>query len=257
VSPGSAAIEVHGLQKSFSIPSVHRDTLRDHVLGLFRPRRFETLRVLDGVELEVARGETLAIMGRNGCGKSTLLKILCGIYRPDAGTVHVRGAVTPILELGLGWNPELDAIDNVLLIGTVMGLSLREARASIDSVLAFAELERFANLQLKHYSSGMASRLAYAIAFEAAREILILDEVFAVGDAGFRLRCEARYRELHARGHTVVLVSHEPRTVSNFCDRALLLEEGRVAVCGTGPQVAEAYLARLASERRDPAARTA
>jgi ABC-type polysaccharide/polyol phosphate transport system ATPase subunit len=171
--------------------------------------------------------------------------------------VYVRGAVTPILELGLGWNPELDAIDNVLLIGTVMGLSLREARASIDSVLAFAELERFANLQLKHYSSGMASRLAYAIAFEAVREILILDEVFAVGDAGFRVRCEARYRELHARGHTVVLVSHEPRTVSNFCDRALLLEEGRVAVWGTGAQVAEAYLASLAAQRRDPAARTA
>lgn len=257
MSLGGAAIEVHGLRKSFSIPSVHRNTVRDHLLGLFRPRRFQTLRVLYDVGLEVARGETLGLMGRNGCGKSTLLKILCGIYRPDAGTVEVRGAVTPILELGLGWNPELDAIDNVLLIGTVMGLSLREARASIDSVLAFAELERFANLQLKHFSSGMASRLAYAIAFEAVREILILDEVFAVGDAGFRLRCEERYRELHARGHTVVLVSHDPRTVSSFCDRALLLEEGRVAVSGTGAQVAEAYLTRLAAGQRDPAARTA
>jgi ABC-type polysaccharide/polyol phosphate transport system ATPase subunit len=253
----AAIIEVHGLQKSFSIPSVQRDTVRDHLLGLFRPRRFQTLRVLDDVGLEVASGETLGIMGRNGCGKSTLLKILCGIYRPDAGTVQVRGAVTPILELGLGWNPELNAVDNVLLIGTVMGLTLRQARASIDSVLAFAELERFANLQLKHYSSGMASRLAYAIAFEAVREILILDEVFAVGDAGFRLRCEERYRELHARGHTVVLVSHDPRTVSNFCDRAVLLEDGRVAASGPGPQVAEAYLARLAAAQRDPAARTA
>ena len=257
MSPGSAAIEVHGLQKSFSIPSVHRDTVRDHLLGLFRPRRFETLRVLEDVGLEVARGETLAIMGRNGCGKSTLLKILCGIYRPDAGTVQVRGAVTPILELGLGWNPELDAIDNVLLIGTVMGLSLREARASIDSVLAFAELERFANLQLKHYSSGMASRLAYSIAFEAVREILILDEVFAVGDAGFRLRCEQRYRELHSRGHTIVLVSHEPRIVSTFCNRAVLLEGGRVAVSGTGAQVAEAYVARLTAGQVDPAVRSA
>jgi ABC-type polysaccharide/polyol phosphate transport system ATPase subunit len=251
------AIEVHGLRKSFDIPSVHRDTVRDHLLNLFRPRQFQNLRVLEDVELEVARGETLGIMGRNGCGKSTLLKILCGIYRPDAGTVQVRGSVTPILELGLGWNPELNAIDNVLLIGIVMGMSLREARASIDSVLAFAELERFANLQLKHYSTGMASRLAYSIAFEAVREILILDEVFAVGDAGFRLRCEARYRELHARGHTVVLVSHDPRTVSTFCDRALLLEEGRVAVSGTGPQVAEAYLARLAAQHRDPAVRSA
>ena len=257
MSLGGAAVEVVGLRKSFSIPSVHRDTVRDHLLGLFRPRQFQTLRVLDDVALEVPRGETFGLMGKNGCGKSTLLKILCGIYRPDAGTVQVRGAVTPILELGLGWNPELNAIDNVLLIGTVMGLSLREARGSIDAVLAFAELERFANLQLKHYSSGMASRLAYSIAFEAVREILILDEVFAVGDAGFKARCEERYRQLHARGHTVVVVSHDPRIVSTFCSRALLLEEGRVAVSGTGAQVAEAYLARMAAQQRDPAARTA
>ena len=145
-------------------------------------------------------GETLGIMGRNGSGKSTLLKILCGIYRADSGTLDVRAPITPILELGLGWNPELDGVDNVLLIGTAMGLSLREAKASLDEILAFAGLERFAGMPLKHYSSGMASRLAYSVAFKAVRDVLVLDEIFAVGDQEFRARCEARYRDLHAPG---------------------------------------------------------
>src|SRR5689334_12309413 len=154
-------------------------------MGLLRPRRFERLQALDGVSFDVRRGEAIGIMGRNGSGKSTLLKILAGIYRPDRGHVAVRAAVTPILELGVGWNPELDAIDNVCLIGSVMGLSLPEIRRGMDEILAFAEVERFANLKLKHFSSGMASRLAYAVAFQAVGEVLILDEIFAVGDAGF------------------------------------------------------------------------
>ncbi len=152
-------IEVGNVSKSFSIPSVRRDTLREHVLDLFRPRPVERIRVLDAVTFSVAAGETLGIMGRNGSGKSTLLKILSGIYQPDAGAVTVRAPVTPILELGVGWDPNLTAIDNVYLLGSVMGLSLREIRHSLDEILAFAELERFANLELRHYSSGMAARL--------------------------------------------------------------------------------------------------
>jgi len=181
-------------------------------------------------------------MGRNGSGKSTLLKILCGIYHPDSGTLQVRAPITPLLELGIGWNPDLDAIDNVLLMGTVMGMSLAEARGAVDEILAFAEVESFANLELKHYSSGMAARLAYAVAFRAVREILVIDEIFAVGDAGFRARCEARQRELSAAGHTTLLVSHDPRTIERFCPRALLLEGGRFVLEGTGAEVAEAYL---------------
>ena len=139
-------------------------------------------------------------MGRNGSGKSTLLKIMCGVYQPDQGRVSARASITPILELGVGWNPELDAVDNVLLIGSVMGLSLAEIHRSMDEILAFAELERFAHLKLKHYSSGMSERLGYAVAFKAVREVLVLDEIFAVGDAGFRARCERRYRELRSLG---------------------------------------------------------
>ena len=238
-------IEARGVAKSFSIPSVRRETVREHVFGILRPRRFEELKVLEDVTFDVRTGETLGLMGRNGSGKSTLLKILSGIYRADRGSVVVRAPVTPILELGVGWNPELDAIDNIFLLGGVMGLTLAEIRASIDDVLAFADLERFANLELRHYSSGMAARLAYAVAFQAVREVLILDEIFAVGDAAFRNRCFDRYRELHAAGHTVVVVSHEPYTIANFCQRALLVENGRVALDDRADRVSEEYLRRL------------
>ena len=238
-------IRVDGVSKAFWIPDVHRATVREHLLGLFEPRRFERLQVLNGVSFDVQRGEALGIMGRNGCGKSTLLKILCGVYPPDRGRVETDAVMTPMLELGAGWNPELDAVDNIYLIGSVMGLSLREIRQSVDEVLAFAELQRFANLKLAHYSSGMASRLAYAVAFRAVREVLVLDEIFAVGDAGFRQRCEDRYRQLHAGGHTMLLVSHDPRIISSFCTRALLLDNGQIVTDGPAADVADQYMAML------------
>jgi len=240
-----ALIEVRDVSKSFRIPSERRETVREHLLGLLRPRRFQRLDVLDGVSLDVRQGEALGIMGRNGSGKSTLLKIMCGVYLPDRGHVDTRAAITPVLELGVGWNAELDAIDNVLLIGTVMGLTLREIHASLDEILAFAELERFANMKLKYYSSGMSERLGYAIAFKAVRELLILDEIFAVGDAGFKARCEERYRELRAAGHTTVIVSHDPRIVSTFCDRAVLLDAGRITHEGPASEIAAHYLSSL------------
>ena len=235
-------VQVVDVSKTFRIPRVRRDTVREHVFGLFDRRRFDDLHALDRVSLDLHAGETLGIMGRNGCGKSTLLKVLCGIYGADTGTVHVRGGITPILQLGVGWNPELDAIDNVYLIASVMGLSLTAIRESLDEILAFADLERFARLPLKHYSSGMASRLAYAVAFRAVREVLVLDEIFAVGDAGFRHKCEERYRQLHQNGHTVVLVSHDPRVVSSFCSRAILMDAGRVVLEGSGQEIAARYL---------------
>ncbi len=242
-----ALIEVAGVSKTFEIPSVRRTTVREHVFGLFERRRFDPLRALDEVSLELQPGETLGIMGRNGCGKSTLLKIICGIYQPDGGRVLVHAGLTPILELGVGWNLELDAIDNVYLIGAVMGLSLKEIRDALEPILAFAELERFARMKLKHYSSGMASRLAYSVAFRAVRDVLVLDEIFAVGDAGFRARCEERYRELRAAGHAVLLVSHDPRTITRFCDRAILLDAGRVVAEGDPGEVASSYQRVLAS----------
>ena len=238
-------IEVDRVSKAFWIPTIRRDTVREHIMGLLQPRSFERLQVLDEVSFEVRRGESLGIMGRNGSGKSTLLKILSGIYAPDRGRVSVRAPVTPILELGVGWNPELDAVDNVFLIGTVMGLTLAEIRRSMHEILAFAEVERFAHLKLKHYSSGMSSRLAYAVAFRAVTDVLILDEIFAVGDAGFKERCEQRYRELRSLGHTIIIVSHAPPIISRFCDRALLIDAGRVILDGPANEVADRYVSTL------------
>ena len=234
-------IEFEDVAKGFRVPSVRRDTVREQLLGLLHPRTFGRLEVLRSVSFEVRPGESVAIMGRNGSGKSTLLKVLCGIYVADRGKVVVRAPLTPILELGVGWNPDLDAIDNIMLLGTVMGMSLREAAGATEEILAFAELAPFANLELRHYSSGMASRLAYAVAFKAVREVLVLDEVFAVGDARFKARCEERYRQLKADGHTMLLVSHDPNAVS-LCDRALLLEGGRVVATGTPTEIYAAYL---------------
>ena len=234
-------IEVNHVSKTFLVPTVRRETLRDHAFDLFRHRAVDRLEVIRDVSFTVSRGETLGIMGRNGCGKSTLLKIMAGIYQPDSGHVVTHAPVTPILELGVGWNSELDAIDNIYLIGSVMGLSLREIRSSIDEILAFAELERFARLKLQHFSTGMGHRLAYSVAFRAVREVLILDEIFAVGDSGFQKRCEERYLTLKSQGHTFVLVSHNTKHVTDLCDRAILVEDGRIHVEGDPAQVAMAY----------------
>lgn len=244
------AIEVEALRKSFRIPSDPRHTVREHALSLFRPRRFTELRVLDGISFSVGKGESLGIMGANGCGKSTLMRILAGIYRPDGGRVTVRVPVTPILELGVGWNPELDALDNIELLGTVMGMSLGELRRATEEILAFAELEAFSGLPLKHYSSGMAVRLAYAVAFRAVRGALIADEVFAVGDAAFKRKCYARLEELRADGHSVLLVSHSPAEIADFCDRAILLHRGRIHAEGTGEEISAAYQGLLAGADR-------
>jgi ABC-type polysaccharide/polyol phosphate transport system ATPase subunit len=241
----AAVIEAAGVSKSFTIPSSRRETVREHALDFFRPRPQERLRVLESVSFELRQGESLGLMGRNGSGKSTLLKIVSGIYPADSGRVDVHAAVTPILELGVGWNPDLDAIDNIELLGTVMGMTLKQLRAATSEILAFAELEKFAHLELRHYSSGMAARLAYAVAFRAVRDVLILDEVFAVGDAGFKERCQQRYRDLHRAGHAMLLVSHEPRTIAAFCDRALLLEDGEIVLAGSAETVAHRYVELL------------
>ncbi len=234
-------IEVEALEKSFRIPSVHRDTIREHAFAFFSPRRFQELKVLREISFSVKRGEAFGIMGRNGSGKSTLLKILAGIYTPDRGRVAVSAPVTPILELGLGWNPQLTARDNLFLSGTAMGMSRKQLHQQFDEIVAFAELEQFVDQQVKFYSTGMGARLAFAIAFHAVREVLLLDEILAVGDAAFRRKCGDRCRELLQKGHTLLLVSHDLGDIKSWCERAILIEEGRVAACGTAAEVVQRY----------------
>lgn len=246
-------LEVREIHKSFSIPTVRLDTVREHILNSFKMRKYlrnrRELRVLSGVSFSVKAGETVGIMGRNGSGKSTLLKIISGIYQPDRGAVQCAMPITPILDLGVGWNPELDAIDNIYLLGTVMGMTLHELKTAKDEILEFAGLQEFSRLELKHYSSGMAMRLAYSVAFRAVRGLLILDEVFAVGDMEFKEKCYQRYEEIHQAGHTVLMVSHNPLDIERFCDRAILLERGKAVQEGSGQEIASAYVQSLTSEK--------
>ena len=241
-------IEVEKLQKSFRIPSVHRDTIRQHALAFFWPRQFRDYPVLRDINFTVKRGEAFGIMGRNGSGKSTLLKIVAGIYAPDAGSVKVNGPVTPILGLGLGWNGELTARDNLFLTGTAMGMTRKELHKSLDEIFEFAELQEFVDMQVKFYSSGMSARLAFAIAFQAVQDILLLDEIFAVGDASFQTKCQERYQKLHAAGHTLVLVSHSGKDITRWCERAMLIEQGNVLTSGPSSEVAAKYLELLGGE---------
>ena len=189
--------------------------------------------VLRGVSFDVCGGEFLGVVGRNGSGKWTLLKVLSSIYRADSGSVRMAGRLAPFIELGVGFNVELTARENVALNGVMMGLSRREAAGRLEAVLEFAELGEFVDLKLKNYSSGMLVRLAFAVMVEADADVMLIDEVLAVGDAAFAQKCMDVFRPSGAAGKTLVLVTHDMATVQGFCDRALVLDAGEVAMWGT------------------------
>ena len=199
------------------------------------------LRALGGVSFEVRRGEFFGIVGRNGSGKSTLLKILASIYRADSGRVRIAGRLAPFIELGVGFNPELTARENVALNGVMMGLTRREAEQRLDTVLDFAELEDFVDLKLKNYSSGMLVRLAFAVMVQADADIMLIDEVLAVGDANFAQKCMDVFRQKRDAGKTLVLVTHDMATVQSFCDRATLLHDGNQLYTGNPEETVLRY----------------
>jgi ABC-type polysaccharide/polyol phosphate transport system ATPase subunit len=235
-------IEVRGVSKTFTLPHEQRSTLKEHFLHPFGSRTFERQTALEDVNVSVRSGEFFGIVGLNGSGKSTLLKIIAGIYQPDSGTVHVRGKLSPFIELGVGFNPDLTGRDNILVNGTLLGLSRRQLEQRFDSILEFAELTRFADQKLKNYSSGMQMRLAYSIAIQVQFDILLLDEVLAVGDQEFQQKCFATFEDFRAQGKTIVLVSHSLEAAEQFCDRAMLLEAGRVRAIGEARDVIATYV---------------
>jgi ABC-type polysaccharide/polyol phosphate transport system ATPase subunit len=202
---------------------------------------FRELHALRGVSFDVRQGEFFGIVGRNGSGKSTLLKILASIYRADAGRIRMAGRLAPFIELGVGFNPELTARENVELNGVLMGLSRREAAGRLDSVLDFAELRDFVDLKLKNYSSGMMVRLAFSVMVEADADIMLIDEVLAVGDASFAQKCMDVFRAKRKAGKTLVLVTHDMATVQGFCDHALLLHDGHQRYLGDPEEAALRY----------------
>jgi ABC-2 type transport system ATP-binding protein len=240
-------IIARNISKSFLIPHEKINTVRGIVVNVLKKRRsYEIFRALDNVSFEVLKGECFGIIGRNGSGKSTLLKILAGIYEPDAGSITIKGKIAPFLELGIGFDPELSGRDNIYLNGTILGLSRHQIEECYDNIVEYSELKRFIDQKLNNYSSGMQVRLAFSVAIHANREILLLDEVLAVGDENFQKKCIREFEKHRHLDKTVLLVSHNLENILNYCDRALLLDNGKVVNIGTPKDIVELYRSRYA-----------
>lgn len=235
------ALRVEDVHKSFKLPHQRYSTLKERALHPLRSRVYEELRAVNGVSVDIAEGEFFGIVGRNGSGKSTLLKCLAGIYPIDSGRIDVNGRLSPFIELGVGFNPELSARDNVTINAIMLGLSRRQARERFDEIIAFAELEEFVDLKLKNYSSGMSVRLAFAVAIQVDAEILVVDEVLAVGDAAFQQKCFEQFHRMKDEGRTIVFVTHDMSAVERFCDRAMLIERGVVQMIDEPHRIGRAY----------------
>jgi ABC-2 type transport system ATP-binding protein len=241
---GPRAIDVAEVSKTFIVPHERRHRLKEYVVVPFRDRAVDRNEALKNISVTIPSGEFFGVVGNNGSGKSTLLKILAGIYRADTGSVRIDGAVSPFIELGAGFNFELSARDNIEINGTLIGLTRREIAERFDDIVAFAELERFVDQQLKNYSSGMLMRLAYAIAVQVPFDILLVDEVLAVGDVSFQEKCFATFDEMREQGKTVVFVSHNLDAIKGFCDRVMLLDRGVCMAVGPADEVVDEYRAR-------------
>jgi ABC-type polysaccharide/polyol phosphate transport system ATPase subunit len=237
----AAAIEVAGVSKTFRIPHEHRTYFKEYFLHPLRRTTYERNDALRDVTFSVEEGEFFGIFGPNGSGKSTLLRILAGIYVPDTGRVRVNGLLSPFIELGIGFDPDLTARDNIRINTTLAGLSRRQLDAKFDEILEFAELERFVDQQVKNYSSGMLMRLAFSIAIQIPFNILLLDEVLAVGDESFQQKCFAMFDRFKEEEKTIVLVTHQLDLMTRFCDRVLLIEKGVVRATGTAEDVVDLY----------------
>jgi ABC-type polysaccharide/polyol phosphate transport system ATPase subunit len=238
-----SAVRVEDVRMEFRLIHERNVTLKEAVVRALRGRRprVELFRALDGVSFEVARGEVFGIIGHNGSGKTTLLRLLAGILTPTEGRVEVRGRVATLIELGAGFNPELTGVENIYLAGSLYGFSRRQMREKLEGIVRFAELERFIEVPVKNYSSGMSARLGFAIATDVDPDVLLVDEVLAVGDEAFQAKCFERMHGFRERGKTIVFVSHDLDTVRSFCDRAVRLAGGRAVDAGPSEEVVARY----------------
>lgn len=236
------AIEVQGVHKTFRIPHEVHTTLTERLLSLFRPVSYERFEALRGVDLAIEEGTFTGIIGGNGSGKSTLLKIISGLLQPDQGAVHVYGTMSALLELGLGFSPELTVQENVELYAAVLGYPRREVKRRVEEAIDFAGLERFRDAKLKNLSTGMRARLGFSTALQAESDIMLLDEILAVGDADFQRKCLNVFEEFKQRKRTIILVTHDLGQVQRLCDSAVLLESGRIVASGPPPAVVQRYM---------------
>lgn len=236
------AIKVDGVSKSFKLPHDSSNSLKNTIVNFWRHKKgYSTQHVLKDVSFEVKKGEFFGIVGRNGSGKSTLLKVVSDIYKPDKGSVIINGKLTPFIELGVGFNPELTGRENVYLNGALLGFSNKEMNTMYSDIVEFAELEKFMEQKLKNYSSGMQVRLAFSVAIQAKSDILVLDEVLAVGDEAFQKKCNDYFLSAKESGKTIILVTHDMSAVERFCDRAVLINEGNLAALGSIDKIVSQY----------------
>lgn len=242
VNDSDIAISVKNLYKSFKLPTEQAFGLKQAFFNRLRGiKGYKEQKVLKNLDFEIKKGEFIGIVGRNGSGKSTLLKILAGVYYPQKGEITINGSLVPFIELGVGFNPELTGRENVYMNGALLGFSNDEMDKMYDDIWEFAELKDFQDQKLKNYSSGMQVRLAFSIAIRAKGDILLLDEVLAVGDAAFQQKCNNYFASLKDKKQTVILVTHSMEDVRNFCTRAILLENGKIIENGDPNKVANSY----------------
>ena len=247
------AIKVEHLRKSFRIPLESSNGIKQKLINIFKGRKgYCDFTPLEDISFEIEKGDFFGIVGRNGSGKSTLLKTIAGIYSPTDGLVQVNGSLVPFIELGVGFNPELTGRENVFLNGALLGFSHDEMEAMYDDIVDFAELHNFMDERLKNYSSGMQVRLAFSIAIRAQGDILLLDEVLAVGDEAFQQKCFTYFAELRKRKCTVILVTHDMGAVQRFCTKAMMIDKGKIVKIGNTAEVTGEYQLlnnRLASKK--------
>lgn len=236
------AVELKNVGIKFNLSQEKVDSLKEYVIKFLKKElMYNEFWALRDVSFTVKKGERLGILGLNGAGKSTLLKIIAGVYKPTEGTIRHEGVIAPMLELGAGFDSQYTGAENIFLYGSVLGYSKSYLKEKFDEIVAFSELEKFINVPLKNYSSGMRARLGFAIATIADPDILILDEVLSVGDAKFRKKSEKKIMEMFDRGVTVLFVSHSLEQVQRLCDKAIILEHGRLIAEGDIEKIAEIY----------------
>lgn len=246
------AIRIDRLNKSFKLPHEKQNSIKSLFVNMFHGQRtFERQQVLKDISFEIKKGDFFGVVGRNGSGKSTLLKLMAGIYAPDNGSIQINGKLTPFIELGVGFSPELTGRENVFLNGALLGFGRKEMESMYDEIVEFAELEKFMDQKLKNYSSGMQVRLAFSVAIRAQSDILVLDEVLAVGDASFQKKCYDYFMLLKKEKRTVVLVTHDMNAVRTYCNRAILLNKGKIKSEGKPEKIAQAYQKMFSSSQNN------
>ncbi len=248
----SHAIIVKDVSKTYRIPKERKITVFENLIGIFKggTGTYEEFSALNNITFSVKHGETFGVIGPNGCGKSTLLKVLAGVLYPDGGRVKINGRIAPFLELGVGFQPELTAKDNVYLYGAIMGLTHKDVDRRYEEIMDFAELKRFENMKLRSFSSGMYVRLAFATAIQTNPDVMLVDEVLSVGDESFQKKCGEKIDEIRKAGKTILLVSHALDTVQSLCGRSMLLTGGKIVMVGETSEVLGEY-ARIRQRRAE------